>query len=58
MEVIDSFPHTDYPPTVVTVGNFDGCHRGHHLLLDKVVRLAEEQQQRSVVISFRSRCLS
>ena len=52
MEIIKSFPDVNYPPTVVTVGNFDGCHRGHRLLLDAVVRLAETHSQRSVVMSF------
>ncbi len=52
MEIIKNFPSTKYPATVVTIGNFDGCHRGHRLLLDAVVRLAESHCQRSVVISF------
>ena len=52
MEIIKNFPAEGYPATVVTVGNFDGCHRGHRLLLDAVVRLAETHSQHSVVISF------
>ena len=54
MEIIKSFPAEKYPATAITVGNFDGCHRGHRLLLDAVVRLAEAHSQRSVVISFSS----
>ena len=52
MELLKNFPDSGYPPTVVTIGNFDGCHRGHRLLLDATVRLAEAHNQRSIVISF------
>lgn len=52
MEIINSFPMQKYPATVVTIGNFDGCHRGHRLLLDAATRLAATHSQHSVVISF------
>ena len=37
---------------VVTLGNFDGVHRGHQSLLDAVARLARERGQRSVAVTF------
>ena len=52
MEIIKSFPTDKYPATAITIGNFDGCHRGHRLLLDAAVRLAATHNQHSVVISF------
>ena len=52
MEIINNFPTTAFPPTVITIGNFDGCHRGHRLLLDTTVRLAAQHSHHSVVISF------
>lgn len=52
MEIITNFPNAKYPTTAVTIGNFDGCHRGHRLLLDAAVQRAEAHQHRSVVISF------
>ena len=52
MEIINNFPTTAFPPTVITIGNFDGCHRGHRLLLDTTVQLAEQHGYHSVVISF------
>jgi riboflavin kinase / FMN adenylyltransferase len=37
---------------VVTMGIFDGVHRGHRLLLDRLVAIAEEEKGESVVITF------
>lgn len=37
---------------VVTVGSYDGVHRGHRVLLDTVSRLAREKNGESVVVTF------
>ena len=37
----------------VTVGTFDGVHKGHQSLLRRVVELAQENGARSVALSFR-----
>lgn len=37
---------------VVTVGSYDGVHRGHRVLLDAVMRLAAEKGGESVVVTF------
>ena len=37
---------------VVTVGSYDGVHRGHRELLRRINRLALEQQGESVVVTF------
>lgn len=39
-------------PSVVTVGNFDGVHRGHRHLLERVRDIAKERGLRGVVLSF------
>jgi len=39
-------------PSVVSIGNFDGLHRGHQAILDTVVRRAKELQWRSVAMTF------
>ena len=39
-------------PTVVTVGNFDGIHRGQRAVLDRVVARAGELGLPSVVVTF------
>ncbi|MCB0348599.1 MAG: bifunctional riboflavin kinase/FAD synthetase [Bdellovibrionales bacterium] len=38
--------------SVVTIGNFDGLHRGHQELIQKVLRLSKEKKAESVVMTF------
>ncbi|MFP4149384.1 MAG: bifunctional riboflavin kinase/FAD synthetase [Nitriliruptoraceae bacterium] len=42
----------DRAPSVVTVGNFDGVHRGHQVLLRRTVTLAAEHGARAVAVTF------
>lgn len=46
-------------PMVLTIGNFDGVHRGHVALLDEVRRLAESMGAQTGVLTFdpHPRCL-
>jgi riboflavin kinase / FMN adenylyltransferase len=39
-------------PSVVTIGNFDGVHRGHRVLLRRAVDAAHEADVRSVAVTF------
>lgn len=41
-------------PAVVTVGVFDGVHRGHRLILKKVVAEAQRRHLKSIVVTFSS----
>lgn len=43
---------TDFGACVVTIGNFDGVHRGHTALLRRVVERARERGVRSCAITF------
>jgi len=40
------------PGTVLTVGTFDGVHKGHKALIKRVVEKAEKRDARSVIVSF------
>lgn len=42
----------DFGPTVATIGNFDGVHRGHRWVIDKVNARAKELGLRSLAITF------
>lgn len=42
----------DYGPTVVSIGNFDGVHRGHLHVLRRMTERARELNARSLVVTF------
>ena len=48
---LDELP-ADFGPTVVSVGNFDGVHRAHREVLDRIVQRARHYQARGVAVSF------
>ncbi|WP_166846776.1 bifunctional riboflavin kinase/FAD synthetase [Isoptericola sp. BMS4] len=41
-----------FGPSVVTIGNFDGVHRGHQAVLGRLVRLARTDGRRAVALTF------
>ncbi len=54
MELIENINKIDgpFPNAVVTIGNFDGVHKGHQSLFHQVIERAEEINGTSVVITF------
>lgn len=42
----------DGRPAIVTVGTFDGVHRGHWAVLQEIRQRAEDRQGRSVLVTF------
>ena len=42
----------NFGPTIATIGNFDGVHRGHQWVIAEVVARARELHQTSVAITF------
>ena len=43
---------TNFGPTIVSVGNFDGVHRAHQAVLKDIVQRARQQRAKSVAITF------
>ncbi|WP_125775228.1 bifunctional riboflavin kinase/FAD synthetase [Antribacter gilvus] len=41
-----------FGPSVVTIGNFDGVHRGHRAVLGRIVQLARSDDARAVAVTF------
>jgi len=42
-------------PTVVTIGNFDGFHKGHKILINKLNEIKLDTAAKSLIFSFRPR---
>jgi len=45
-------PDAEERPVLLTIGNFDGVHRGHRALIDELVRQARERDGEAVVMTF------
>ena len=41
-----------YKSSIVTIGTFDGCHRGHQDIIKKVIYNAELSNNKSILITF------
>jgi len=52
MIIHEGYQNLNLVEPVVTLGIFDGVHRGHRVLLDNLVARAEEVKAESVVITF------
>lgn len=52
MKIIRSLAELKPQNSVVTIGTYDGIHRGHQELLERLVASATEKKCRSVVITF------
>lgn len=53
MKVIRGIPPVaNWTPCALTIGNFDGVHRGHQALLKKLVATAKAQDLQSCVMTF------
>ncbi len=52
MKFIRQFDELDGNGSVLTIGAFDGLHRGHHEILARVLESARERELQSLVLSF------
>lgn len=52
MQVARSLADVSPAPSVLTIGTFDGVHRGHQRLIGLVVQRARERGGRAVVVTF------
>jgi len=54
MEIVrlESLDRRGWPAPVVTVGNFDGVHRGHRALVTATIERARRQEGTAVVLTF------
>ncbi|EFL92941.1 bifunctional riboflavin kinase/FAD synthetase [Mobiluncus curtisii] len=43
---------SNFGPSIVTIGTFDGVHTGHKRIIEKVVTLAHQHEVASVVLTF------
>src|SRR5579872_1056358 len=42
----------NFGPTIASVGNFDGVHRAHQLVLKKIVERARERRLKAIAVTF------
>lgn len=49
---------TGNEPIVITIGNFDGIHKGHQSLMHKVCDLAQQLESRPVFVTFQPHTLA
>src|SRR5215469_1714657 len=48
---LDEIP-PDFGPSLVSVGNFDGVHRAHRLVLSEIVARAPKRKAKSIAVTF------
>lgn len=54
-QLVEGLNRLDIKGSVITIGNFDGCHRGHAELISYAALRARALSLKSVVITFRTR---
>ena len=52
MRLIRGIPRQPLPPCILTVGTFDGLHRGHQALIARTVALAQAQGLPAAMLTF------
>ena len=59
MKIIETlYNDLEFPPTVITLGYFDGIHLGHQCLIDTTKKVAAKKSIKSAVFTFKTHPLS
>lgn len=59
MIVINSLNEIEsFDKSVVTIGKFDGIHKGHEVLIEKAVNYSKQEKLTSIVFTFKNSPLS
>jgi len=52
MNIYKNFDEIEYNPnTILTVGTFDGVHRGHQLIIDKLLEMSNKKNLRHLILT-------
>ncbi len=52
MKVIDSLDFPNIPSSYIAIGSFDGIHKGHQYLIEKMINEARAEKHKSVVVTY------
>jgi len=53
MKILNGYSKIKKKNTVITIGNFDGVHKGHQKIIQQTVKLSKKNFLKSVVITFK-----
>ena len=53
MKILNGYSKVRKKNTVLTIGNFDGVHKGHQEIIKQTVKLSKKNNLKSVVITFK-----
>jgi riboflavin kinase/FMN adenylyltransferase len=52
MNIIEKIENVSSNPKVVTIGNFDGIHKGHQSLIKKTQEISHTENLESLIFTF------
>ena len=52
MKILNNLNNVSKNPKAITVGNFDGIHKGHQALINKTKEISNENNVESVIFTF------
>src|SRR5260370_23322801 len=52
MKIVNALPTCSDGPSALTIGNFDGVHRGHQAMLARLTQVAQSRDMPACVLTF------